>query len=470
MLYIESPDTTTDTAPVPHALIVDDDEAFTGATADFLRGEGLSVATAGDLAQAREALAGWTPDIVLVDLMLPDGSGLDLVPGLDQKPRVIVITGHPSVETAIGAIRERVDDYLVKPVDPAELRSCVTRALADGQAEESAASPARWQCDDAETAQFGLLFGVSDAMNEVFDAIEKVAPTDATVLLQGESGTGKELVAQAIHEASGRRGRFLALNCGAIAENLIGSELFGHEKGSFTGATRRHHGYFERASGGTLFLDEITEMPVDLQVNLLRVLETNRIVRIGGDEEVRIDARLIAATNSEPRQAVVHGRLREDLYFRLNVFPMRLPSLRERPQDIPLLAQRFLDELNERHATSKSFTDAALSRLRSHKWPGNVRELRHVIQRVHILAGDVIDEDAFPEALDDLPLWGRDSLNLTVGTSISEAERRLIFATLEHFKGDKKLTAETLGVSLKTVYNRLKDYGEEEAQERSAPP
>jgi DNA-binding NtrC family response regulator len=304
------------------------------------------------------------------------------------------------------------------------------------------------------------LVGDSPAMRELYKMIEKVAPTDATVFLQGESGTGKELVAHAIHQLSPRcQRRYLAVNCGAISPTLIGSELFGHERGSFTGANRQHKGHFERTAGGTLFLDEITEMPTDLQVQLLRVLETGKLLRLGGDHEVPVDVRVIAATNRSPEEVVAEGKLRKDLYFRLMVFPLYIPPLREREGDVTLLAQYFLGLLNHQYSLEKHFTKAVLQSLEERPWQGNVRELRNAIQRAFILADREIGADHFATGdLSEEEQEEEDPLNLSVGTSIDDAEKRLIFATLEHYGGDKTRTAEALGISLKTLYNRLKKY------------
>jgi DNA-binding NtrC family response regulator len=306
-------------------------------------------------------------------------------------------------------------------------------------------------------------------MQGVYDLIAKVAPTDVPVLVVGETGTGKELAAETVHGMSRRRdGPFVPVNCGAIAPGLIESELFGHERGSFTGADRAHRGYFEKANRGTLFLDEITEMPAELQVKLLRVLETGAVERVGSGDGVRVDVRVVAATNRRPEQAVADGRLREDLLYRLNAFPIVLPPLRERGDDVALLAEHFLGALNDgSEGEPKAFTRPALARLRAHSWPGNVRELRNVVQRAFILAPNDIDMDALP-----LGVWEErsdTSLMVRVGTSIEEAEKRLILATLEHCAGDKKRAAERLGISLKTLYNRLAVYRASGAGEPLAP-
>jgi DNA-binding NtrC family response regulator len=281
-----------------------------------------------------------------------------------------------------------------------------------------------------------------------------VAGTDSTVLIQGESGTGKELVAEAIHKLSQRTGKFIPVNCGGLNKDLVSSQLFGHEKGSFTGADQRHSGFFERADKGTLFLDEITEMPMEMQTHLLRVLESEKFLRLGSERELPLDARLLTATNREPVKAVQDGALREDLYFRLRVFPLVLPPLRERKGDITLLAERFLADLNERNDTQKCLSPEALQKLEQHTWPGNVRELKHAIHRAYIMTEDSVVN--IPERFDeDLP-GGIEGLR--VGRSIADVEKDLILSTLDHFDQDKKAAAATLGVSLKTLYNRLKSY------------
>lgn len=313
---------------------------------------------------------------------------------------------------------------------------------------------------DKSLKRSDIMYGTSPIMERLYQQVEKVARTEATVLLVGESGTGKEVIAHAIHQASTRRdAAFVAVNCGAIPAHLIEAALFGHEKGSFTGAVRQHIGYFEHASGGTLFLDEITEMPVDMQVKLLRVLESGSFLRVGGDEEVMVDVRLIAATNRDLETAVRQGSLREDLMYRLAVFPVRIPPLRERGADIELLAQHFLHLLNEKDNTQKAFSRASLEVIRSYSWPGNVRELKNVVQRAFILGTDTLNID---ECISDLstkkPTVHEGYLNFFVGTPLADAQKEIILATLKHYSGNKRLTAEALGISLKTLYNRLKEY------------
>jgi DNA-binding NtrC family response regulator len=294
-------------------------------------------------------------------------------------------------------------------------------------------------------------------MQEVYGLIDRVAATEAAVLVVGESGCGKELVASTIHDRSGRRdGPFVAVNCGAIPANLIEAELFGYEKGAFTGAMRQHRGYFERAAGGTLFLDEITEMAPAMQVRLLRVLESGRYTRVGGDQELVSGVRIVSATNRDPVAAVRDGHLREDLMYRLAVFPIRLPPLRDRGDDVEQLALHFLDDLNRENGTSKRLSRAAAAVLRVHPWPGNVRELRNAIQRAYIVCDQEIELEA---AAPCAAARRSDLLQFPLGTSIAEMERAAILATLAHTGGDKKRCAELLGVSVKTLYNRLTSYG-----------
>ncbi|MEZ5980516.1 MAG: sigma-54 dependent transcriptional regulator [Planctomycetota bacterium] len=304
------------------------------------------------------------------------------------------------------------------------------------------------------------LVGSSRAMQRLYDLVTRVARTDATVLVSGETGTGKELVARAIHRLGRRADRpFVALNCAAVQPSLVESELFGHEPGSFTGASRRRKGCFELANGGTLFLDEITEMSTELQTRLLRVLETDEFRRVGGERSIRVDVRLVAATNRDADAAVRDGELREDLYYRLEVFPIRVPPLRERERDIQMLASHFLAALDEGADAPKSFHPDALARLRAHAWPGNVRELRNVVERAHILAtGATIDPDHVDLPSDTTPPTDR-VVEIVPGTPIAEMEKRLVVATLEHTSGDKREAAKLLGISLKTLYNRLNSYG-----------
>ncbi|HWM91047.1 MAG TPA: sigma-54 dependent transcriptional regulator [Thermoanaerobaculia bacterium] len=441
---------------MPHALAVDDDPNFLSALAELIEGQGFTTNTACTLRDARAQVSHRTPDVALVDLYLPDGSGIELLKDLEigSSTEVVLMTGHADVESAVQALRLGASDYLTKPLDIGRLKSILAN-VASVQPAPTAATP---QEQTQESDRLGLLLGASQSMQAVYEMLIRVAPTDASVFLIGESGTGKDLAAQTLHLLSKRsKAPFMPLNCGAISPTLIESELFGHERGSFTGAARRHKGYFERAHMGTLFLDEITEMPIELQVKLLRVLETGALNRIGGDQPVEVDVRVIAATNRDPHKAVSDGKLREDLLYRLQVFPVHMPPLRERNDDIQLLADHFLGQLNERQGASKRFTEDSMERLHTHSWPGNVRELKNVVHRAFIMADQEITPRSLPREVGGDSGFQR-SLHFQVGSSIEEVEKRLIMATLEAYGGNKRKTADVLGVSLKTLYNRLNTY------------
>jgi DNA-binding NtrC family response regulator len=379
----------------------------------------------------------------------------------------VFITGQASVDTAVEALRRGVTDYLTKPLDVNRLREILGDIQRTGHISEEIGE---LKAKQRGTGRFGGIVGRSEAMLKLGELIGRIAPSSASVLVSGESGSGKEVVARTIHELSRRRhGPFVAVNCGAISPTLMESELFGHEKGSFTGAERRHKGYFEQATRGTLFLDEITEMPAELQVKLLRVIETSTFVRVGGEQSLSVDVRIVAASNRDVNEALEQGKLREDLYYRLKVFQLHLPPLRERPDDIPLLAQHFLDELERVEKESKRLGDDALALMRAYRWPGNVRELRNVVQSGYILAADVISADSLPPELrggrapDSRPAPAVEGVvTVKPGTTIADAERMLIFATLRQFNGDKTRAAESLGISLKTLYNRLHAYEKDE--------
>jgi two-component system, NtrC family, response regulator AtoC len=439
-------------------LIVDDDLGFRLGLSKVVKDEGFAVAGAGTLKQAREEIAVSLPDIVLVDLQLPDGSGLDLLEDFEgtASPEVVLITGNASVETAVEALRHGAADYLTKPVDIARVKMAlgnVTRTL------QMKGEIGSLRTELRKLGRFGPLVGASPAMQSIYDLIARVAKTNASIILTGETGTGKEVVARTIHDLSRRsKAPFLPMNCGAVSANLIESELFGHERGSFTGAERMHRGYFERAQGGTLFLDEIAEMPLDLQVRLLRVLETSAVTRVGGSDSFQVDVRIIAASNHRIENAIAAGKLREDLLYRLNVFHIRIPPLRERGDDIELLADEFLKELNAGEGTAKRFTRACLDRLRQYHWPGNVRELKNVVQRAFIIAEGDLGVDSLSIEITEQQDAPASSLVVRVGIPMAEMERRLILATLEHCEGNKPKVADILGISVKTLYNRLREY------------
>jgi two-component system, NtrC family, response regulator AtoC len=449
---------------VAHALIVDDDADARDWMSEVAQREGFTVSTAESLRAARAQLVRQQPDVLLTDLKLPDGNGIDLVSDLEATTdtEVVVVTGHASVDSAVEALRVGATDYLVKPIDVERLTNILRRQpkTADLKLEIG-----ELRDELRRAGRFGHLWGASPPMQSLYDKIARVAPTSATVLLIGESGTGKELAARTIHDLSKRkRAPFLAINCGAISPQLIESELFGHEKGSFTGADRQHKGFFERANGGTILLDEITEMSLALQVKLLRVLETGTFVRVGTTQPIATDVRIIAATNKQPGKAVAEGKFREDLYHRLNVFPIQLPPLRERATDIEMLAEHFLDELNATEGTTKRFAPAAIARLYDHPWPGNVRELKNYVQRAYIMADNVIDDGGRP---DESPTTEEDDdlLTVRIGTPLEEIERRVTMATLARCNNVKKRAAEILGISLKTLYNRLEHYAQKDRAE-----
>ena len=449
-------------------LIVDDNADAASTLAALVALEGFTVACAHSLFDARAQLAMQPPDLVLLDLHLPDGNALSLFDdaGLLAQSQVVLITGHASLETSIQALRLGVADYLIKPLNHTQLKGILSRMARPAVMQaELAQVQAEWQ----RSGRFGHLWGRAPSMELVYRQIARVAATAVSVLITGESGTGKEVVARTLHDLSRRRGQaFLAVNCGAISPHLIESEVFGHEKGSFTGADRQHQGFFERARGGTLFLDEITEMPAELQVKLLRVLETGTYMRVGSTQAQEADVRIVAATNRVPEQAVAQGRLREDLLYRLNVFPIDLPPLRARSEDVHLLAEQFLIEMGKSEGAAKRFTRTALDKLAAYGWPGNVRELRNVVQRSYVMSedGQVTDEWLPSDAPRDGPRQhvladGPATVSIPIGSSMAEAERQLILATFSHFKQQRERTASALGISMKTLYNRLKDYTRE---------
>jgi two-component system, NtrC family, response regulator AtoC len=447
-----------------HALIVEDDADSAQMIARLVGAEGFSAATARSLRDARRQMAMQQPDLVLLDLLLPDGNGMSLFDEqqLIGNSEVVLMTGHASLETSIQALRYGAADYLIKPVSAKQVQGVLSRVMRPSVLR---AEVATLQDDVERNGRFGHLVGRAEPMRRVYEQIGRVAGTSITVFITGESGSGKEVVARTVHDLSRRRQKpFLAVNCGAISPNLIESEIFGHEKGSFTGAERQHQGFFERAHGGTLFLDEITEMPLALQVKLLRVLETGTLMRVGSTTVVETDVRVIAASNRDPAQAVASGALREDLFYRLNVFPIDLPPLRERLSDLPLLVDHFLAEIGAREGVAKQATAAALERLGAYRWPGNVRELRNVLQRAYVMAaGPQIGNEWLPRdvlaAPPAQPSADGDLVQVPVGTRLADAERQLILATLAHYGHQKERTAAALGVSLKTLYNRLKEYG-----------
>jgi two-component system, NtrC family, response regulator AtoC len=449
---------------VSHALIVDDDVDSSTALSALVANEQFTVASAHTLRDARRQIALQPPDIVLLDLTLPDGNGLELFDdgALLAQSQVVLVTGQASSEMSLRARRAGAADCLTKPIVPEQLRAMLSRLMRRSTlCSDAAALEVEW----VRSGRFGALWGRSAPMRRLHHQITRVAGSTVSVLISGESGTGKELVARTLHDLSRRRKQpFLAVNCGAIAPNLIESEVFGHEKGSFTGAERQHRGFFERAHGGTLFLDEITEMPPALQVKLLRVLESGSYMRVGGTAPQDTDVRIVAATNRDPERAVAEGHLREDLLYRLNVFPIAMPPLRDRASDVALLANHFAAEIGQREGQVRRLSPAALARLAAHRWLGNVRELRNAVQRAYIMSDDdVIGDEWLPGAPAPQvpsPADAAPTITLPLGASLADAERQLVLATLDHFGQQRQQAAAALGISLKMLDSRLKSYGE----------
>jgi DNA-binding NtrC family response regulator len=441
-------------------LVVEDDRAARVGLTELIRAWGYVAEDAADGEDALSKVTSFRPGIVLTDLVMPRLDGLGLLRALqDQLTHlsVVILTAQGTVETAVEAIKDGAYDYLTKPVDPQRLQILLAKAVERQQTRREVEHLRRQLRDKGS---FGRIIGNTPAIRKLYRTIEQAAPTGASVLIWGESGTGKELVAQTVHELSDRSQQpYIAINCAAIPETLLESEIFGHEKGAFTGAVERRLGCFELAHRGTLFLDEIAEMVPVTQVKLLRVLQERTFRRLGGRTEQSVDVRIIAATNVNPVDAVQKGRLREDLYYRLNVFAIELPPLRQRREDIPLLAQAFLGEFSARNGREvKAVSQGALERLESYHWPGNVRELRNVIERATILApGEFIEAEHLPPELVAPPEARRAgaSITLTAGTTVDEAEMRLIEVTLAHTGQNKTRAAELLGVSLKTLHNKL---------------
>ena len=440
-------------------LIVEDDAAARVGLEQLVKSWGFIAESAGDGEEALEKVTTFRPAIVISDLVMPRMDGLTLLRALHQQGAevtTLLLTAQGTVETAVEAMKEGAYDYLTKPVDLKRLKILLDKIVERLETVREVKVLRRQLRDHGA---FGSLIGSSPEMRKMYQIIEQSAPTGASVLITGESGTGKELVAQTIHQLSPRAGfPFVAINCAAIPETLLESEIFGHEKGAFTGAADRRQGCFELADHGTLFLDEIGEMTPATQVKLLRVLQERTFRRLGGRQEQSVDVRVIAATNIDPADAVQKGKLREDLYYRLNVFAIRLPTLRDRKEDLPLLIQAFINEFNQRNQRSIAGVDhQAMRLLESYQWPGNVRELRNVIERATILApGPFIEIAHLPPVLTAEPSpVSQPQVALAPGTTVEEAERRLIMMTLQHTRDNKTRAAEILGISLKTLHNKL---------------
>jgi DNA-binding NtrC family response regulator len=457
-------------------LIADDEENQRLGLAGMVSAWGFATETACDGQEALEKAADFDPDILLTDMMMPRMDGSELLRRLNasgsQVPS-IVITAFGNIETAVTTIHELGAFWFVeKPIQPQVLRFLLERAASHSRLTEETE---RLHRQLSYQGVLGELVGSSEPMQQVFSLVRQVAPTKAAVLITGESGTGKEMVARAIHQLSPRSaGPFVAINCAALPETLMESELFGHEKGAFTGAVERRAGCFELAQGGTLLLDELAEMPFGTQAKLLRVLEDSRVRRLGGKTETVVDVRVIAATNRPPDEAIKKGLLREDLFYRLNVFGLDLPPLRRRLDDIPVLVDAILRDLNQKHGIRVTGIDAEmLVRLQRHSWPGNVRELRNVLERAAIVAGaGAVAAHHLPASFGQVPAGASapgaaaaaapatgEFVQIPVGTTVEQAEKSLILMTLAHTKNNKTRAAEILGISLKTLFNKLKEYG-----------
>jgi DNA-binding NtrC family response regulator len=442
-------------------LIVEDDPTTRLGLTELVRTWGFTAESAADGEEALQRITDFRPSIVISDLVMPRMGGLALLKALRDEGGdliVVILTAQGTVETAVEAIKEGAYDYLTKPIEPQRLKILLDK-IAERQDTLREVKVLRRQLRDH--GKFGQMIGSSAHMRKVYQVVEQAAPTAASVLVSGESGTGKELVAQTIHQLSPRTKQpFIPINCAAIPETLLESEIFGHEKGAFTGATDRREGCFELADRGTLFLDEIAEMTPATQVKLLRVLQERKFRRLGGRAEQSVDVRVIAATNAVPAEAVKSGKLREDLYYRLNVFEIDLPPLRRRKDDLSLLIQFFIAEFNERNRKAVSAVDPAAMRiLDAYHWPGNVRELRNVIERAVILSsGEFVEAGHLPPLVVGAPDVDGPSLSLQPGMTVEEAEQRLILMTLEHTRENKTRAAEILGISLKTLHNKLNKF------------
>src|SRR5258706_802176 len=454
-------------------LVVDDEESQRTALAGMIALWGYIVETAFDGQDALEKQASFCAHVIVTDIMMPRMDGNELLRRLrtqGQAPPAIVQTAFGNLETSISIIHDLgAFWFLEKPVQSQALKLLLERASNQGRLAEHAE---RLEGQLSNRGELGEMVGGSASMQEVFAMIQQVAPSRASVLIRGESGTGKELVARAIHELSPRRSApFVAINCAAMPDTLMESELFGHEKGAFTGAVERRAGCFELAQNGTVLLDEIGDMPAATQAKLLRVLEDGRVRRLGAKSETQLDVRILASTNAQLDQSMRDGKFREDLFYRVNVFPIHLPPLRDRKDDLAVIVPAMIEDLNRKHSTK--ITDATpeiMERLRAYNWPGNVRELRNVLERAIILAGEgTLHPQHLPPGFGSpagaapVVSHSENELRIPVGHTIEQAERALIELTLEHTKHNKTRAAEILGISQKTLFNKLKEYGSQTA-------
>ena len=467
-------------SPRVRVLIADDEECQRNLLADLITALGFVVATASDGEDALEQHAAQAADVILTDLVMPRMDGFDLLRSLESagdRTPTIVLTGVGGIEQGISLVHDlKAFWFLEKPVQPEILRALLERAVAQKHLIDETGILTRQL---SYQGVMGEIVGGSAVMRQLYSMISQVAPTSASVLITGESGTGKELVARAVHRLSTRSGNpFIAINCAAMPETLIESELFGHEKGAFTGAVERHPGCFEQAHNGTVLLDEIADMPIGTQAKLLRVLEDGKVRRLGGKNEIPVNVRVIAATNWAPERALKENRLREDLYYRLNVFHIALPPLRERKDDIPAVCDSILSNLNKKHNTHVSgLHPEVLESFQNASWPGNVRQLRNVLERAVIVAGkgtilaEHLPDDASVSSDAPNPVQPADeeSIHIRVGPQMSEVEQAYIDLVLKHTNNNKTRAAEILGISLRTLHNRVRAVsGKEEMQGAAA--
>jgi DNA-binding NtrC family response regulator len=447
-------------------LIVEDEENARSGLAELVSSWGYRTDTAKDGLDALDKVTVWAPSIVVTDLKMPRMDGLELLQRLADQPQqmaVVVLTAQGSIDSAVDAMKMGAYDYIQKPVDPTRLRAILQNASRQ-KGTERELEVTRRQLRDAGV--LGHLVGKSRKMQEIFALTERVAPSTASVLITGESGTGKEMLARTLHDLSPRKLKpFVAINCSAIPETLIESEIFGHEKGAFTGAMERRAGCFELAEEGTLLLDEIGEMPIATQAKLLRVLEDRKLRRLGSKTETEVNVRVLTATNKVPEEAVARGELRNDLYYRLNVFNIHMPPLREHKEDLPELVESLISDLNEKHERDIGGVDDSVAKaFQAYNWPGNVRELRNTLERAVILAtGRLIESRHLPPGFGTAHVKiaeiDPNAIHLGVGTTVEEAEKQLILRTLASTNNNKTRAAEILGISLKTLHNKLKEYG-----------
>jgi DNA-binding NtrC family response regulator len=443
-------------------LVVDDEATMRDVLRTRLEAWGYEVEVAGDVADGERAAKRLDPWLVLSDVVMQDAGGLELLAALrdgDDDRAVVLMTAYGTVDVAVEAMKRGARDFLTKPLDYRRLRALLDDLRRET---EQRSSVAKLERELEAGAGLGSLIGASKPMREIFDLVRRVAESDAAALITGESGTGKELLARTVHELSRRSaGPFVAVNAAALPEGLTESELFGHERGAFTGAVAGRPGVFEQSHQGTLLLDEISEMPVALQPKLLRAVEERQVRRLGGNRELKLDVRLLAATNRDPRQAIEDGSLRSDLFYRLSVFTLHLPPLRERPDDVALLTQHFLRGFNAKHELEvEGVSDAALETMRGFAWPGNVRELRNVVERAAILArSGWIEPSHLPPYVREPPVEAQGNFVLPPDVTAAEAERRLILETLERVSYNKAEAARRLGLDVKTIRNRLRSYG-----------